>query len=80
MLVEKVVEVVVIEEVADVVELDDVVDTVPRAYIPAIVASNKTITTITINKPREIAAFLFRHDLKIFPNPVICINSLYLSL
>ena len=73
----EVVEVVVMEEVED-VEVDDVVDTVPRAYIPATAARNKTITTITTNSAREIAAL--PSDPKIFPKLIITVNPFYLSL
>jgi hypothetical protein len=71
------VEVVVIDEVED-VEMDDVVDTVPRAYIPATAAKNKTIKTITTNSAREIAAPPF--DPKIFLKLIITVNPFYLSL
>jgi hypothetical protein len=72
-LVIRVTEVVVMDEVED-VEEDDVVDTVPRANIPATAARNKTITTITINNPREIAPLLFGIDPKILLKLIILFN------
>jgi hypothetical protein len=76
-----VVELVTREEVVDkvdkdedVVVLEEVVDIAPWAYIPATAAINKTITTITIIKLREIAAFSL--DPNTLFNPKTDINSI----